>query len=106
MTRNIAKAYSCCENYSKVVEILEPLVDRHYGYLPSIATVLCDAYIELNAADKAFPVFQKTSKCIERGLYNPACFVGSFYVVFTNNLVQNMSDSQAEDMGIETIANL
>jgi len=88
LTRMIAKAECYENNMKRVIELLEPWVDCHYGYLPSICTTLLDAYWDTDdRTNDTIRIYMKAIDIIDRQLYNPQCNIPSMYATHVQHIV-------------------
>ena len=86
LTRMIAKAECYKENPERVIQLLEPWIDCHYGYLPSICTTLIDVYYETDRISDVFSIYYKAIDIIDRKLYNPQCNIPSMIYTLLNRV--------------------
>jgi len=80
--RTIARIDCCLGKFDSVIELLEPWIDEHYGFLPSICTKLFDAYAYNDDFKKGTILFWKAIDIINRQVYNPICHLSSFFRLY------------------------
>jgi len=66
VTTLLAQAEHELKNYDRMVELLEPLVEHHYGQLPQIAFSLFECYKPHDQYEKILQLYMKADELIER----------------------------------------